>query len=150
MVVVAEVVPAALVGGGTVVVAAVVAGSGTLVSVATALAEQPAVKASTTIALRREAIVRQPVTGDLPWSVMRRLASVAIGITLLAACTVDEGSTTTEISGAVKAGDTVILPATTIARPGSTTTTNRTGTGAVFGGPAGGFGGAGGAFGGGR
>lgn len=97
MVVAAAVVNGALVLGGEVVVGATVgAGGGALVSVATALAEQPAVNAASTIAFRRAAIVRQPGTSDLPLGVMRRLASVAIGITMLAACNVDEGSTTTE------------------------------------------------------
>jgi multidrug efflux pump subunit AcrA (membrane-fusion protein) len=58
-----------------------------------------------------------------------------------------KGDTTTEITGAVKAGDVVVLPATTVATSTSTTTTNRTGTtaglggggAAIFGG--GGFGG---------
>ena len=113
MVVAAAVVAAALVGGGTVVVeAAVVAGSGTLVSVATALAEHPAVNASNNIAFRRAAIVRQPVTGDLPWGVMRRLASVAIGITMLAACTVDEGSTTTETLPPIGSPSNTVPPTT--------------------------------------
>jgi hypothetical protein len=61
-----------------------------------------------------------------------------------------KGSTTTEISGAVKAGDVVVLPVSTVARSSTTTNTNnRNGTGA-FGGPAGGFGGGPIAIGGGR
>jgi hypothetical protein len=61
-----------------------------------------------------------------------------------------KGSTTTEISGAIKAGDVVVLPASTVARSSTTTNTNnRNGTGA-FGGPAGGFGGGPVAIGGGR
>ncbi|HZV27020.1 MAG TPA: efflux RND transporter periplasmic adaptor subunit, partial [Acidothermaceae bacterium] len=50
-----------------------------------------------------------------------------------------KGDTTTEITGAVKAGDVVVLPATTIATGTGTTTTNRTG-------PTGGLGGGGGAI----
>jgi multidrug efflux pump subunit AcrA (membrane-fusion protein) len=63
-----------------------------------------------------------------------------------------KGDTTTEISGAVKAGDTVALPATTVSRSTSTSSTtnnNRTGGGVVlpggtgFGGGFTGFGGRG-------
>jgi hypothetical protein len=59
-----------------------------------------------------------------------------------------KGDTTTEITGAVKAGDVVVLPATTIATStGTTGTTTRTGTTGLGGGAAlfgggGGFGGA--------
>ncbi len=50
-----------------------------------------------TIAFRKQGIVRQPATRDLPLDVMKRLACVAIGVTLLAAgCTVDDGSATTQ------------------------------------------------------
>ncbi len=148
MVVAAAVVAAALVGGGTVAVeAAVVAGSGTLVSVATALAEQPAINASNTIAFRRAAIVRQPVTGDLPLSVMKRLASVAIGITMLAACTVDEGSTTTETLPPIGSASNTVPPttATTLAtttpteqpQPITTSTIGLPGGACVFSAPTG-------------
>ena len=51
-----------------------------------------------------------------------------------------KGSTTTEISGAIKAGDVVVLPATTVARSSSTGTTN-TNRGATGGFGGGGFGG---------
>ena len=101
-----------MVGGATVVEAAVGAGGGALVSVATALAEQPAVNATNTIAYRSAAIVRQPVTGDLPLSVMRRLASVAIGITMLAACTVNEGSTATETLPPIGSPSNTVPPTT--------------------------------------
>jgi multidrug efflux pump subunit AcrA (membrane-fusion protein) len=61
-----------------------------------------------------------------------------------------KGDTTTEITGAVKAGDVVVLPATTVATGTSTTTTRTgtTGTPAFGGGGAAVFGGGG--FGGGR
>ena len=82
--------------GACVVVDAVVV-TGTVGWVATPPAEHPAVNAQITIAFRREGIVRQPGTGDLPLCVMRRLALVAVGFTVLAAgCNVDQGSTTTQ------------------------------------------------------
>jgi hypothetical protein len=88
-----------VVGGGDVTAPCVVVSSGTVVgvdvSVASAPAEQPASNAHMTIAFRKQGIVRQPATRDLPLRVMKRLACVAVGITLLAAgCNVDEGSTT--------------------------------------------------------
>ncbi|HEY5457226.1 MAG TPA: biotin/lipoyl-binding protein [Acidothermaceae bacterium] len=56
-----------------------------------------------------------------------------------------KGDTTTEITGAVKAGDVVVLPATTIATgTGTTGTTTRTGTTGLGGGGAAIFGGGGG------
>ncbi len=54
-----------------------------------------------------------------------------------------KGDTTTEITGAVKAGDVVVLPATTVATSTSSTTTNRTGTTGLGGGGAAIFGGGG-------
>src|SRR5215212_6894327 len=66
-------------------------------SVATAPLEHPAANAQRTIAVSTRGIVTQPVTGDLPLSVMKRMACLAIGLTVLAgACNVDEGATTTD------------------------------------------------------
>jgi hypothetical protein len=66
-------------------------------SLVAAPVEHPAVNAHRTIAFRKAGIVGQPVMRDLPWSVMRCLVCVAIGVTMLAAgCNVDEGSTTTQ------------------------------------------------------
>ena len=71
--------------------------TGDVASVTTAPVEHPANSADTTIAFRGPGIVRQPVTRDLPLSVMKRLACVVVGVVVLAAgCNVEEGSSTTQ------------------------------------------------------
>ena len=126
MVVAAALVVGALAVGGEVVVGATVAaGGGALVSVETALAEQPAVNATSTSAFRRAAIVRQPGTRDLPLGVMRRLASVAIGITMLAACNVDEGSTATETLPPIGSPSNTAPPTTVTTTIAATTPTEQ-------------------------
>jgi hypothetical protein len=77
-----------------VVAAAIVAG--VVGSVTTSPAEQPAVNAQATIALHRAGVGTRRVTGSTV-EVVKRLACVAIGITVLAAaCSVNEGSTSPE------------------------------------------------------
>ncbi|MEY2401144.1 MAG: hypothetical protein QOJ08_1255, partial [Ilumatobacteraceae bacterium] len=84
-------------------------------SVATAPDEQPAINAHMTIAVRRAGIVSQPVTGDLPWRVMKRLAGVVVGVTMLAAaCNVDEGATSTQTLPPLGTPSNTIPPTTAI------------------------------------
>jgi hypothetical protein len=84
-------------------------------SVATAPDEQPAINAHMTIAVRTAGIVSQPVTGDLPWRVMKRLAGVVVGVTMLAAaCNVDEGSTSTQTLPPLGTPSNTIPPTTAI------------------------------------
>jgi hypothetical protein len=104
--------------------------AGVVVADVAALAEQPAIKAHMTIVFRRPGIVRQPVMGDLPLSVMKRLACVAIGLTALAsACNVDEGTTSTQTlpplgtpSNTVPPTTTTVTAATTSPAVGATST----------------------------
>jgi hypothetical protein len=103
-------------GVAAVVVAAVATGgAATLVWVATAFAEQPAANAPTTKTFRSAAIGGQPVTEDLPLGVMRRLAGIAIGITILAGCNVDAGSTTPETLPPIGSASNTVPPTTATA-----------------------------------
>jgi hypothetical protein len=57
--------------------------------------EHPAISTQTTIAFRMACIVRQPAMRDLPLGAMKRMACVAVCISMLAAgCNVDEGAST--------------------------------------------------------
>ncbi len=78
-----------------VVVGATAAVAGAVSFELPALAEHPATRTQAMSALRRASIVRQPAMGDLPLGAMKRMACVAVCISIFAAgCNVDEGSTT--------------------------------------------------------
>ena len=88
--------------------------AGVVVAGVAALAEQPAISTQMTIVFRRAGIVRQPAMGDLPLGGMKRLACVAIGLTVLAAgCNVDEGTTSTQTLPPLGTPSNTVPPTTT-------------------------------------
>jgi hypothetical protein len=115
-------------------------------SVVTAPVEHPAINAHMTIAFRGAGIVRQPLMRDLPWCVMRCLACVAIGVSVLVAgCNVDEGSTTTQTlppigtpSNTIPPTQVVTTVATSVAEQVATSTIALPAGACVFSAPSGG------------